>query len=121
MKGDRDCVAVGLNVSRRFVATERAELSAAGLNLTHKADQSLAHTLQVHVLVVCGHLDIVVGAADVRMVLHIEARVKLEAEPKARLHLNPIHTLGALWVRGGKIDAAQTAGALPEHTITALH
>lgn len=91
---DGDDVAVGLNLSWRPITAERTELAAARLNLTHThtPDRSPVHT-EAHTPGRGPHLDVVVGASDVGVVLHVEAGVELEAEPETRLHLDPVHAL----------------------------
>lgn len=69
----------------------------------------------------CSHLQVVVGAADVRVVLHFEARVELEEELEARVHLDPVRTRWTFRVRRREIYTAEFSGAFPEHTVTALH
>lgn len=39
------------------------------------------------------HLDVVIWAADVGVVLHVECGVELEADREAQLHLDTIQTV----------------------------
>lgn len=55
------------------------------------------------------------------MILDVEARVKLEADLKSRLHLNTIQTVRAFWIRSREINTAENTRVFPEHSIAALH
>lgn len=66
-------------------------------------------------------LDVVVGTADIGVILHIEAGVEVELQPEAGLHLDEVQTLGTLRIRSREVDAGQHAGAFAEHGTAALH
>lgn len=67
------------------------------------------------------HLQVVVGAADVRMALHVKTGVKVHLDPEPSLQLDAVPAVRALRIRTRKVNAAQNARAFPEHGAAAVH
>lgn len=67
------------------------------------------------------HLDVVIGAGHLRMVLNVKYVLKLQVDHETLLQLDGIEAFRALGVRVWEVRAGDHPSPLSEEVVTALH